>query len=143
VATSQLVAELCREHGLRCDGVVTPGVSSALLEGPPAAARPPAPPRLLYVGRLEANKRVGWLLPLVDALLPRCPDLTLRLVGDGPMRADLERAVLQRGLGQQVVFVGGLARGQVEAELRQADVFVFPSAYESFGTAVLEALAVG
>jgi glycosyltransferase involved in cell wall biosynthesis len=143
VATSQVVAELCRQHGLRCDGVVTPGVSSALLEGPPAAARPPGPPRLLYVGRLEPNKRVGWLLPLLDGLLPRCPDLTLRLVGDGPMRADLERTVLRRGLSRHVVFVGAQTRAEVEVELRQADVFVFPSGYESFGTAVLEALAVG
>jgi glycosyltransferase involved in cell wall biosynthesis len=41
------------------------------------------------------------------------------------------------------VFTGALSPDGVLAELRQADVFVFPSAYESFGTAALEALAAG
>jgi glycosyltransferase involved in cell wall biosynthesis len=141
LATSELIAGLYRRHGLACDGVLTPGVPSGLLEGPPAGST--TGQQLLYVGRLEPNKRVEWLLPLVARLLPRYPQLTLRLVGEGPVRASLEHAISTAGLQQHVVLFGALAPEQVHAELRQADVFVFPSAYESFGTAALEALAAG
>jgi glycosyltransferase involved in cell wall biosynthesis len=67
----------------------------------------------------------------------------LRLVGQGPSRGALEQAVETAGLRAHVSFAGALTREQVNAELRLADVFVFPSAYESFGTAALEALATG
>jgi glycosyltransferase involved in cell wall biosynthesis len=141
LATSHTVAELYRLHGLACDGVLTPGVPSDLLAGPPAGSSTGA--RLLYVGRLEPNKRVDWLLGVVQALLPGWPGLSLRLVGDGPARAALARDVHAAGLQGHVSFAGALVREQVNAELRQADVFVFPSAYESFGTVALEALAAG
>jgi glycosyltransferase involved in cell wall biosynthesis len=141
LATSQVVAEVYRRHALACDGVLTPGVAADLLEGPAAGSETGA--RLLYVGRLEPNKRVDWLLSLAPQLRLRFPDLSLRLVGDGPGRATLEHAVRAAGLESHVSFAGALEPRQVQAELRQADVFVFPSAYESFGTAALEALAAG
>lgn len=137
IATSHTLAAVYREHGLRCDGVVTPGISADLLRGAPA--RSPGGIRLVYVGRLEPNKRVDWLLEV----LPRVPEATLRLIGDGPARGAIWSAAAARGLTERVEVVGPLPPVGVIAELRQADVFVFPSAYESFGTAALEALAVG
>ena len=140
VATSHTIAELYRSQGLACHAVVTPGVSADLLRGPAAS---PSEPRLLYVGRLESNKRVHWLLEVLGCLLPRFPNLRLYVVGDGPTRSALQAAVEARGLAPNVAFTGALAPVQVEAQLRRADVFVFPSAYESFGTVALEALAAG
>jgi glycosyltransferase involved in cell wall biosynthesis len=137
VATSQTTADLYARHGLRCDGVVTPGISRDLLTGPPAAS--PGGTRLIYVGRLEPNKRVDWLLDVVQAL--PVPSLSLHVIGDGPLRPQLEAAVARRHL--PVTFHSSLPPNQVATQLRQADVFVFPSAYESFGTAALEGLAVG
>jgi glycosyltransferase involved in cell wall biosynthesis len=141
LATSQVVAELYRQHGLACDAVLTPGVAADLLDGPAASSQTGR--RLLYVGRLEPNKRVDWLLRVLSRLAPHMPELSLRLVGDGPSRTSLQHAVSAAGLQPHVVFVGGVPPERVHVELRQADVFVFPSGYESFGTAVLEALAAG
>jgi glycosyltransferase involved in cell wall biosynthesis len=141
VATSQTMAEVYRRHGIACHAVVTPGISPRLLEGPPAGST--SGRRLLYVGRLEPNKRVDWLLGVIGGLLPRFPGLRLRLVGAGPARRRLEEAIRVRGLEGHVAFAGALETEAVMAELRQADVFVFPSAYESFGTVALEALAAG
>jgi glycosyltransferase involved in cell wall biosynthesis len=141
LATSRVVAELYRRHALACDGVLTPGVEADLLDAPPARSSMGC--RLLYVGRLERNKRIDFLLRVLQRVLPEFPALSLRLVGEGPWRRGLEYAVQTAGLQAHVSFAGALTREQVNAELRQADVFVFPSAYESFGTAALEALAAG
>ena len=97
----------------------------------------------MYVGRLEANKRVDWLLRVLASLRPYRPDLVLHLVGDGPLRAQLEATCRAQRLEQQVVFEGALPPSEVAAALRRADLFVLPSAYESFGTAALEAMAAG
>lgn len=71
------------------------------------------------------------------------PNLELRLVGDGPLRRWVEAESAARGLSGRVSCVGQAAPDRVREELRRADLFVFPSHYESFGIAVLEALAVG
>lgn len=95
----------------------------------------PRLPLLLCVGRLAAEKRLDWLAPLVHAL----PSVRLALVGDGP-----ERAVLQRRFaGSPVVFTGYLRGEELARAYASADIFVFPSASETFGNAVLEAQASG
>jgi glycosyltransferase involved in cell wall biosynthesis len=144
IAISATIAERSRrQHHYETQGVVTPGIPAELLEGPPAAELAGSPPRLLYAGRLEPNKGVERLLPVVAALATSFPDVTLRLAGDGPARPDLERAAHAHGVRERVVFLGALAPAQVYAELRQAQLFLFPSSYESFGVAALEALAAG
>jgi glycosyltransferase involved in cell wall biosynthesis len=144
LAISETVADGCRrEHAYRTDGVLVPGVARELLEGPPAAERA-GEPRLLYVGRLEDHqKRVTTLLPIVEALAPRFPALTLRLAGDGPTRSRLEREVRALGLAGRVIFRGALTAAEVHQELRQATLLVLPSSYESFGIVALEAMAAG
>jgi glycosyltransferase involved in cell wall biosynthesis len=138
LATSAMLAEQAAQHGLACDGVLTPGIDAGLLRLPRRAPSN-GQQRLLYVGRLEPNKRVERLLPLVSAL----EGATLTVVGDGPCRAELLAAARAQGVSERVIFRGPLAPSAVADALRQADVFVFPSAYESFGAAVLEAMGAG
>jgi glycosyltransferase involved in cell wall biosynthesis len=69
--------------------------------------------------------------------------LRLRLVGDGPQRAELERLATELRIAEQVDFVGAVPHAQVAAELQRIDVFVAASRQESFGVAVLEASAAG
>ena len=144
VATSQTLADHClRHHNYPSQGVVTPGIDRDLLIGPLAADRSGEPSRLLSVGRLEPNKRLDRLLPLVAGLTADFPSVTLRIVGEGPARPSLERAIRDCSLSDRVILVGALAPAQVYDELRQADLFLFPSASETFGLAALEALAAG
>lgn len=90
---------------------------------------------LLYVGRLAAEKRVTWLRPLMDVL----PKARLAIVGEGPMRRNLEK----RFRGTNTVFTGYLKGQDLSAAYASADMFVFPSANETFGNVVLEAMASG
>lgn len=67
----------------------------------------------------------------------------LRIVGDGPQRADLEVLAKQLGIAAQTDFIGAVAHGEVPAELNRLDIYVAPSRMESFGVAVIEASACG
>ena len=95
----------------------------------------PEAPILLYVGQLAPEKRVEWLRPVLDAL----PEARLALVGDGPERPTLEALFG----GTNTVFTGYLRGDDLSHAYASADVFVFPSASETFGNVVLEAMASG
>ena len=99
---------------------------------------PDRPLRLLFVGRLEAQKNVARLL---DALALAERKLHLRVVGDGSLRADLERHARERGL--DVDFAGPLFGADLVRAYAEADAFVLPSDREGMALAALEAMAAG
>lgn len=103
------------------------------------------PPRLVYAGRLSAEKGVAQLLEALSLLrregfspLPR-----LTLVGDGPERDRLSRRVQELGLAERVEFAGQLDRRALSAALSSADVCVQPSLTEGYSKAWLDAFAHG
>lgn len=67
--------------------------------------------------------------------------LSLRLVGDGPQRAELEALAESLGVQEQVTFVGAVPSYQVPEELNKMDIVVLSSRIESFGVSAVEALA--
>jgi len=94
-------------------------------------------PVLLYVGRLASEKNVPLALRAFDAVHARRPDARLVVVGDGPLRADLQAS------HPHVHFVGLQRGSELAAHYASADVFLFPSLSETFGNVTLEALASG
>jgi glycosyltransferase involved in cell wall biosynthesis len=92
-------------------------------------------PLLLYVGRLAPEKRVHWLKPVLEAL----PGVRLAIVGDGPERSNLEKLFA----GLPAKFMGYLRGQDLAHAYAAADVFAFPSANETLGNVVLEAMASG
>lgn len=92
-------------------------------------------PLLLYVGRLSPEKRVEWLRPLLEAF----PRARLAIVGDGPARPKLQDLFA----GTRTVFTGYLRGIDLARAYASADVFLFPSANETLGNVVLEAMASG
>jgi glycosyltransferase involved in cell wall biosynthesis len=89
------------------------------------------------VGRLEPSKRFDRLV----AALPAVPGVTLLLAGDGSERARLAELADRAGVAGRVVFAGAVAHPR--EVLCAMDVFASPSQQETFGLAVLEALANG
>jgi glycosyltransferase involved in cell wall biosynthesis len=70
---------------------------------------------------------------------------SLRLLGDGPLRRELEDLGAKLGISDQLRFLGEVGRKDVFAELAQCDMLIMPSRHESesFGLATLEAMACG
>lgn len=90
---------------------------------------------LLFVGRLAHEKAIHTLVPL----LKERPQLALAVIGEGPVRADLEKVFN----GTNTIFTG-LRRGRDLAQAyASADAFVFPSVTETLGLVILEGMASG
>lgn len=97
-------------------------------------------PRVVFVGRLCAQKDP---LTLVRAVPLLRTDASVVVVGDGPLRAEVEDEVRRLGVGDRVHLVGAVPRSRVPSYLAGGDVFVLPSRYEELGTAIVEASAAG
>lgn len=87
-------------------------------------------PLFLYVGRIAVEKNIEAFLRLD---LPG----TKWVIGDGPLREDLEQRY------PEVHFLGGKAHAELAAYYNCADVFVFPSKTDTFGLVLAEAMACG
>jgi colanic acid/amylovoran biosynthesis glycosyltransferase len=101
------------------------------------------PPMLLTVGRLVAVKGQMLVVEMVAALKARGVALAADIVGEGPMRADLERLIDKHGLHESVVLWGALGQEQLRTRLQAATVFVLPSFAEGVPVVLMEAMAMG
>ncbi len=95
------------------------------------------------VGRLSGEKDQLTLLRAFARARALCPQTPLRLVlvGDGPLKADIEREILATQLHAEVWMPG--ARSDIAEILRALDIFVLPSLGEGISNTILEAMASG
>jgi glycosyltransferase involved in cell wall biosynthesis len=98
---------------------------------------------VLAAGRLVEQKGLDTLIRAYAAAAPGLGGRKLLLAGDGPERGRLESLAGSLGLNGNVVFLGSVGRARVAELMHGADVFAFPSRYEAFGVAMLEAMAAG
>jgi glycosyltransferase involved in cell wall biosynthesis len=97
--------------------------------------------RVVFVGRMIANKGPDVAMDAFRMVLERAPGATLAMVGDGPMAVGLRRRIEEEGLAESITFLG--MRGDVADILRQSDVFLRPSQVEGMPLTILEAMATG
>ncbi len=93
------------------------------------------------VGRLAGQKALHVLLDATPRLLADDAGTRVLIVGDGPLRAALERHARRLGIDDAVTFAGHQA--DVVPAYAAMDVFVLPSSYEGFGIVFVEAMASG
>ena len=93
---------------------------------------------LIHVSNFRPVKRVDLAIEAFR-LIQRRIRARFVLIGDGPVRAEVERQVAADGLAAHVEFVG--EQQDLVPWLSASDVFLLPSAQESFGLAALEAMA--
>lgn len=91
------------------------------------------------VGRLSKQK--GQVV-LLEAL-QNVPDVQLFLIGDGELKKEIQETITTFGLSERVFLVGEIPGEKVATYLRASDIFAFPSRWETFGLAVIEAAASG
>lgn len=110
-------------------------------EAPEAPTQSPLPPfkgtTLCTVARLVPWKGIGPLIHLVSDL----PGTRLVIIGEGPLRASLEKQAQALGVRARVIFLGRKDRPGVVACLAASDLFVLNSTYEGLPHVILEAFA--
>jgi glycosyltransferase involved in cell wall biosynthesis len=99
-------------------------------------------PSVVFIGRLVESKGVWDVLALARALRGNMPAARVSLIGDGPLRAELERALASDQVSN-VELVGFVSEAEKWRRLRAASLFVSPSREEGWGIAVGEALIAG
>eukprot|EP00238_Polyblepharides_amylifera_P007844 CAMPEP_0196575926 /NCGR_PEP_ID=MMETSP1081-20130531/5314_1 /TAXON_ID=36882 /ORGANISM="Pyramimonas amylifera, Strain CCMP720" /LENGTH=217 /DNA_ID=CAMNT_0041894389 /DNA_START=784 /DNA_END=1434 /DNA_ORIENTATION=- len=90
-------------------------------------------PLLVHVGRLGAEKNIQAIRDMMEQI----PGSNLAIVGDGPMRGQLE----EHFKGTNTLFMGMMTGEALSQAYASADVFVMPSESETLGFVVLEAMA--
>ena len=144
VATNPTIAAELRGAGVPSERVLhlTNGVETTTIS-PKSNYFAHRPVRLVFVGRLHEQKGVDVLLHAFQRLVRRFPadDLHLDVVGDGPLREDLQALTQELGIQDRVAFVGSTDR--VSRYMSRADIFVLPSRAEGISNALLEAMAHG
>jgi glycosyltransferase involved in cell wall biosynthesis len=97
---------------------------------------------LVTVARLHAQKGYGDLLAAAQILAKEFSDIRFLWVGDGDLRASLERDIRVAGLQDRVILTG--FRADLDRFYRSADLFVFPTHFEGGASfALVEAMATG
>ena len=98
-------------------------------------------PLIGCVGRMVPLKNQALMIEVLPALLKAHPTLKLVIVGDGELDATLRNLAAQRGVADEVLFMG--QRSDVSDLLPGFDVFALPSRTEGLSIALLEACASG
>lgn len=102
----------------------------------------PAERRLItFVGRLDPQKGIDWLLETSPRWMEALPEYDLVLAGEGPQRAELERQAARAGIAARAHFVGWQAN--VPGLLKASDLVVLTSRWEGMPNVILEAMAAG
>lgn len=104
---------------------------------------------VVFVGRLVEKKGVDVLVRAFAEICSRRADQTLRIIGDGPLREELEQLSSELGCADKITFVGAVPNRDVPGELNRACVAVVPSVVasdgdqEGLGLVAVEAMACG
>ncbi len=98
---------------------------------------------VVVVAGLINRKRVDKLMETVSILNPIIPDIHLHIVGDGPLRQQLEDKASCLSIKKCVKFYGALTRSDIAKVFAISDCFVLLSAAETFGVVYIEAMAAG
>lgn len=100
----------------------------------------PARPRFVCVGRFSTEK--GHLI-LLEAFAKTAGDAELVLVGDGPLRGEIEARIKALGIADRVRITGWVSSADVRDEIMSATALVQPSFQEGLPVVIMEAMAVG
>lgn len=140
IAVSPSLGRRLQELSLTEVSHVIPNIVPGAFDAPPS--QPPATPpfRFVSIGSLDENKGQRHLL---SALARLDDSVHVDIIGDGPLRADLERQIVELRLQGRTRLLGRLPRVEVAEVLQQSHALVVTSRVETFGVAAIEALATG
>lgn len=108
-----------------------------------------SPIHLLSIARLTEKKGIAVAIEACSILKNKAINFQYTIIGDGPLRTDLESQVRELDLGKDIVFLGAQTQEVVSDYLNQSDIFILPSVtakdgdMEGIPVALMEAMAIG
>jgi teichuronic acid biosynthesis glycosyltransferase TuaC len=146
VAVSQSLLEQVKKFiGIDiANSVIVPNVLGKIFEEP-LAAREQKGHQFVFitVASLEHKKGLDILLKAFSLAFKSDSKISLKVVGEGPLRAELVRLASELDIDSQVVFIGNQDKMGIRNLLDESHAFVLASRIETFGVVVIEALARG
>ena len=115
----------------------------SLFQDPPYDPSMPRERRVVFVGRMSPSKGIDVLLHALVRVKEACPDVTVELIGDGPVRGRCEELADALGVGGMCRFTGAVPIDTVYERLSSAALQVTPSFHEAFGNINVEGHSVG
>ncbi|MGY3238638.1 MULTISPECIES: glycosyltransferase [unclassified Bradyrhizobium] len=148
IAVSKALRQRAIEFGIPSDKISVHyiGIDTTKFSTGPTPIRDRAP-RVLFVGRLVEKKGCRYLIEAMALVQRKLPAAQLIIIGEGPLRQELELVAAQ--LGVAVIFRGARSSAEVKQEVDTARILCLPSITarngdaESFGLVLLEAQASG
>lgn len=99
--------------------------------------------KLVYAGELKDWKGARMALDAALLAFERGVEGELTVIGDGPLRTEMEATVAAHPNGRQVCFLGRVPMAQLVEELNSGDVFLYPTFHHGLATIVLQAMLTG
>ncbi|MBI5733146.1 glycosyltransferase family 1 protein [Candidatus Jorgensenbacteria bacterium] len=141
---SDVITETLKQHGIKHAETLSNGVDIEKFnprfrknEWRNTIAGSPDTPIILFVGRLTWEKDLKTLIQTYDLLEKNDVRFRLAIVGDGPVYAELRKAL------PHATFLGHLIGEALSTAYASADIFLFPSTTETFGNVTVEAMSSG
>lgn len=103
----------------------------------------PFSPLISWSGRIIEQKGLEYLIKAMPLVVKRMPTTKLLIIGTGTDVKKLRKLAAKLKVGNSVIFYGSIAYNELNNVLRGCDVFAFPSIWEPFGIAILDAMASG
>lgn len=98
---------------------------------------------LIFVGNLGEHKGVEFLPIILNGLKNKFPDISLNIVGDGPLKEEIFKGFKKNNLFENVNYWPYLNRKEIYKLFQTSEILLFPTRLESFGLVIPEAMSCG
>jgi glycosyltransferase involved in cell wall biosynthesis len=145
VSVSNRVTKKALEHLSGVDPKLFATIPCGIIM-PPLDRREPEDAKLqiIYVGRLsEHQKRISDIAKIAEGLVEKQVDFSLKIIGDGPEKKQLQQKIIGGRGGAHVEFTGWLAKEKIYDCLYRSDLLLLTSDFEGMPIAVMEAMSAG
>lgn len=129
-------ARRCFKKAIYDKGVV---IGNPVLEGLPRASY--SSQKIVNVAKLEKQKNHFLLIEAFRKIAPKYPETTLHIFGDGSLREELEKHIIDIGLKDRIILEGW--KEDIHERIKDARLFVLSSDYEGLSNALIEAAVIG
>ncbi|MGO4680954.1 glycosyltransferase family 4 protein [Microbacterium sp. 2MCAF23] len=144
IAVGQELAAAIRRSGASSVSVIRNDVALPGVDAPlPDSLNASSPIRMIATGGLVVNKGPVEAVRVTALLRERGYDVSLTWAGNGPLREESEQVARDLGIEGAVRFLGHVDTSKIPELLREHQLFLLPTAYETFGVSIAEAIAQG